>query len=1092
MSKRKIHAMENDRTEASDYVRPEFGSSGYFCIELFCGSGNLTFAMKHFFPDSFGVDHKVAKQRVKVICLDLTREDHQQLVSSWALSGRCLWVHFGVPCGTASKARFKRLSKKRHGPPPLRSSKWPNGLPGVTGVNLLRLRAANRLYRFMSELILELDKANVVWTVENPWTSLMWDTTYWVEVDRLLKPCYCELHNCMFGGSRLKRTCLASNNRAVMALNILCNNDHEHAPWAMRDGIFDTAREAEYTPQLAKAMATTILESIAGQMKLPNIAQVSKRLKLSHFHSIAAAKQPSKLTSLPAVPEFSHIVVVRNLPCNLVLPEVDGSVQQCISLHLDGAKFLVPCGSKILRKTYKKGGEARLFGYTVDCTPSLHVLGDLDTTKVAADKDFVLTCNKGQPSCDGTLIFLDQRQSMDECLDWVFGVRWSPEGFLEKAVQVGHPFREFSGLLPEVRDACAKLAHWKYEDIVNWRCRKLGEWLRLAKSLQPQELAIKAAMPTSRRKILDKKRIALMRHIIEHEGYDDRTLADDLEHGFELVGDSPTSTVLPPKLVAATISQEDLQRHSDKASKALRYMTRSCGDPDLDRGLWEKTMAEVEKGWLVGPLDWGQLPEGAAVSRRFPLSQAGKIRPIDDLSQSQVNATVNTYEQATVDGPDVICGYAVYLMRCLQECGVSTDLLGRSLDLASAYRQLAIADGSLRHSYLSVFDPTVGSAALFQQVALPFGSRSAVNAFIRCARFLQWVAAKVFILPLSCYFDDFVAFSRPCLCGNTQSTMCLMLDILGWSFDKEGPKSDEFSSSVSALGVQFDLSESGCGTLLVHNTQKRIEDTVALLQDIVNAGRMSKKESLALRGKLAFCDGFIFGRVGKLALQDITRHAYSSPFAAELSERLVDALLLLRNRLVSGRPRTLTCKMLDSFFIFTDASFSLTAGGGFGAFLANQSGQIISWFSLHVPAARFDAWFLQGRKNLIGEFETLTVAIALRLWGKWVTSSQVMIYIDNEGAKFALIRGYSDSAAISLICQFVALQLDDKCVLPWYSRVPSVSNLADYPSRKIKHQFLEDSKCIPEVEAESAFKESFEYVESHLSMGGGRGLTRPS
>ena len=97
MSKRKIHAMENDRTEASDYVRPEFGSSGYFCIELFCGSGNLTFAMKHFFPDSFGVDHKVAKQRVKVICLDLTREDHQQLVSSWALSGRCLWVPFWSP-----------------------------------------------------------------------------------------------------------------------------------------------------------------------------------------------------------------------------------------------------------------------------------------------------------------------------------------------------------------------------------------------------------------------------------------------------------------------------------------------------------------------------------------------------------------------------------------------------------------------------------------------------------------------------------------------------------------------------------------------------------------------------------------------------------------------------------------------------------------------------------------------------------------------------------------------------------------------------------------------------------------------------------
>ena len=46
--------MENERADSSEHVKPEFGSSGYFCIELFCGSGNLTFAMKHFFPDSFG------------------------------------------------------------------------------------------------------------------------------------------------------------------------------------------------------------------------------------------------------------------------------------------------------------------------------------------------------------------------------------------------------------------------------------------------------------------------------------------------------------------------------------------------------------------------------------------------------------------------------------------------------------------------------------------------------------------------------------------------------------------------------------------------------------------------------------------------------------------------------------------------------------------------------------------------------------------------------------------------------------------------------------------------------------------------------
>ena len=71
--------------------------------------------MKHFFPDSFGIDHKVNKQKVKLVCLDLSKEDHQNLVEQWALSGKCLWVHFGVPCGTAgSVAKFMGLLHYEH------------------------------------------------------------------------------------------------------------------------------------------------------------------------------------------------------------------------------------------------------------------------------------------------------------------------------------------------------------------------------------------------------------------------------------------------------------------------------------------------------------------------------------------------------------------------------------------------------------------------------------------------------------------------------------------------------------------------------------------------------------------------------------------------------------------------------------------------------------------------------------------------------------------------------------------------------------------------------------------------------------------
>ena len=95
--------------------------------------------------------------------------------------------------------------------------------PGVKGLHLIKLRAANKLYSFMRKLILLLDKAGVTWTVENPFTSLLWETSYWQDVEAATSPFYCELHNCMFGGQRLKRTCLASSNGAIMSLNVFCD-----------------------------------------------------------------------------------------------------------------------------------------------------------------------------------------------------------------------------------------------------------------------------------------------------------------------------------------------------------------------------------------------------------------------------------------------------------------------------------------------------------------------------------------------------------------------------------------------------------------------------------------------------------------------------------------------------------------------------------------------------------------------------------------------------------------------------------------------------------------------------------------------------
>jgi len=886
----------------------------------------------------------------------------------------------------------------------------------------------------------------------------------------------------MFGGQRLKRTCLASNNKAIMALNILCDGRHEHAPWSMTNGVFDTALEAEYTPMLAKALASVVLEAVASEYKLPNVVQFSKRLKLSHFQAIAAAKQPTKSMSMHMVPEFSHVLVVSNLQSQFAFVCEHDVLSQCVTIQCNGQKFFIPCASKLLRKTRKKGGESRLFRFTLERTPSLRNLADVHQQADEGPEDAAcLSCHKVEKACECMEFSFKEAHSMEECVDWVFGVRWTPEAFLRQAVQVGHPFSNFSGLPTEVRAACVDLASMSHVDLVNNRCSKLGEWVRLMKSLQQEEQRLKSGMPAERRRILEPKKLLLMRHIIEVEGYEDKTLADDVETGFALVGEVPKSNVLPKKLLPAVISEQDLHANSQRANQALRYMTRSSGDSELDQKLWDKTVSEVEKGWMVGPLPWADLESGDTVSRRFPLEQSGKVRPIDDMSQSQINATVTCYEQATVDGPDVICAFATFLMRCLSANGQSTALLGRSLDLASAYRQLAITDSSRKHAFLSVFNPSSGRAELFQQVALPFGSRTAVNAFIRCARFLQWAAAKCLRLPLSCYFDDFVSFAPPPLANNSQAALCLMLDVLGWGFDREGPKSDEYSLLVSALGVKFDLSGCQDGLLRVCNTEKRVKETSEMLDEILERGSLRKRDALVVRGRLAFCDAFIFGRLGKVALQEITRHAYASPFSERISGVLENSLKLLKERVLGGAPRLLSCRMLDTLFLLTDASFQPEVGAGLGAVLVSACGEVMQWFGIQLTLEQLSTLMKDGRETIIGELETLAVSLALMLWAKHLDSTQLLVYVDNEGARYSLIKGYSVSRSITAICALAATSLDAHYVLPWFGRIPSASNLADFPSRQLKHPLLTDSAEVPKEEVEAMFESSIDFVMKALS-----------
>ena len=104
----------------------------------------------HAIPIDYGANKFSPK--VKTLDVDLGSDAGLSLSTELLQHVRPFVVHFGLPCGTCSRAREIPLAKKLKSmgapePPPLRSHSHLLGLPGLTGTHAIRVEAANRIYK---------------------------------------------------------------------------------------------------------------------------------------------------------------------------------------------------------------------------------------------------------------------------------------------------------------------------------------------------------------------------------------------------------------------------------------------------------------------------------------------------------------------------------------------------------------------------------------------------------------------------------------------------------------------------------------------------------------------------------------------------------------------------------------------------------------------------------------------------------------------------------------------------------------------------------------------------------------------------------
>ena len=200
----------------------------------------------------------------------------------------------------------------------------------------------------------------------------------------------------------------------------------------------------------------------------------------------------------------------------------------------------------------------------------------------------------------------------------------------------------------------------------------------------------------------------------------DSELVDQLASGFDLTGSLPESQVFARRLRPAAMSCVELRRISELCRHNMLQTVVSSGDPDLDSQLYAATIKEVDKGFLIGPVEPADLPEGSTLTRRFGVKQKSKTRPIDDYKASFVNSSVSQTETATVHTVDHIASLIACIMRFSDELGTSVSLSAKTWDLADACKQIPLSDHAFDNDgFLAVYNPTEKKAEIFQQKVLP-------------------------------------------------------------------------------------------------------------------------------------------------------------------------------------------------------------------------------------------------------------------------------------------------------------------------------------------------------------------------------------
>ena len=132
--------------------------------------------------------------------------------------------------------------------------------------------------------------------------------------------------------------------------------------------------------------------------------------------------------------------------------------------------------------------------------------------------------------------------------------------------------------------------------------------------------------------------------------------------------------------------------------------------------------------------------------------------------------------------------------------------------------------------------------------------------------------------------------------------------------------------------------------------------------------------------------------------------------------------------------------------IFTDGCWEKDYAGIGAVLIDLSSGQKMVCRGV-VPGILLERWKNMVGEHIICQIELYVMVLVRWLYRRWFCNRRTIWWVDNDAARFCIIKGLSPSLSMkALIREFYAVDAQAP-TYSWVERVPSLSNVADGPSR---------------------------------------------